>query len=81
MFACQKFQEDYKYDVDKVLEFCIKNLNENTNAKNPYTYKGIINGYKQFDPTRGATYILDLKIYDSQLNQNIESYRQLYTVC
>jgi hypothetical protein len=49
----------------------MKNLNENANSKKRYTYKGIINGYKQFDPTRGATYILDLKVFDTQLNQNI----------
>lgn len=45
----------------------MQNLNSNNQTR--YQFKNILNGYKQFDPTRGATYILDLILLDT-LNSN-----------
>ena len=38
----------------------------NENVSNRYAFRSIINGYKQFDPTRGSTYILDLRLWDEE---------------
>lgn len=48
--------------MDEVLEFSLLNLNKKTPDR--YVLLKLLNGYKQFDPTRGATYVLDLLVYD-----------------
>jgi chondroitin polymerizing factor len=51
----------------------MKNLNKE--ILNRYSFKNLINGYKQFDPTRGAQYILDLLLYDN--SQGIELHKRV----
>lgn len=60
--------DDYKFDIQEVIEFSIKNLNKKSSR---YNFVSLLNGYKQFDPTRGATYILDLKLTDNQIQNTI----------
>lgn len=44
-------------------------LNKKSNAK--YEYRRLLNGYKQFDPTRGASYTFDLLVYDVNLGLDV----------
>jgi hypothetical protein len=53
----------YRADVDEVIATAVENLNRDTAGR--YIYRTLINGYKQFDPTRGSQYILDLLLYDT----------------
>jgi hypothetical protein len=51
-------------------------LNKN---KNKFKFVKLLNGYKQFDPTRGANYILDLIVSksDVKLNRRVQLFRPL----
>jgi hypothetical protein len=60
--------DDFKFDIQEVINFSMKNLNEKSQR---YDFVSLLNGYKQFDPTRGATYILDLKLVDNQIENKI----------
>ena len=48
----------------------MKSLNEKFN-RNKYVFKSLLNGYKQFDPTRGAAYIFDFILFDVDLGLNL----------
>jgi len=61
--------DDYKLDVDEILAFSMKKLNEPSPER--FQYDSLLNGYKQFDPTRGASYILDLKLWDDKEQRSI----------
>jgi hypothetical protein len=53
----------FKADVNEVIQASMENLNRDTSGR--YVYRTLINGYKQFDPTRGSQYILDLLLHDT----------------
>lgn len=58
----------WKQDIDEVISFALSQLNRNTKQ---FKFSSLINGYKQFDPTRGASYILDLSLHDLVKNVNM----------
>jgi hypothetical protein len=50
----------------------MQQLNKPHRTPSPrFVYRSLLNGYKQFDPTRGAHYILDLIVYDNKLNVSL----------
>ncbi len=53
----------FKTDVSEVISTAMDNLNRDRTGR--YVYRTLINGYKQFDPTRGSQYILDLLLRDT----------------
>ena len=61
--------EHYKQDIDEVVEFSIQHLNRN--HQNKLELVKILNGYKHFDPTRGASYIIDCLLNDNEANVKI----------
>ena len=63
----------YKADVSEVVKLAVDNLNKETSRR--YIFRSLINGYKQFDPTRGSQYILDLLLYDNE--QGIELHKRV----
>jgi hypothetical protein len=51
-----------------VIEYSLKNLNNNgISGTNNFTLRKLLNGYKQFDPTRGAFYVMDFLLLDNNL--------------
>jgi hypothetical protein len=42
-------------------------LSKQENGDTRFVYRKLLNGYKKFDPTRGASYILDLLLLDKNL--------------
>ena len=93
-YACKFFKplliifknlENYKQDLDEIIEFSLDNLNNNgIGNTNKYAFRKLLNGYKQFDPTRGAFYILDLLLLDNnlgiELHKRVNVMRPLGTV-
>lgn len=63
------FPEHYREDIDETLRESMRYLNRH--QANKYTLKRVLNGYKQFDPTRGAAYTFDLIVHDSELELNV----------
>ncbi len=62
--------EHWKRDVTEAIEFAIKELNKE--SKSEYRLFSIINGYRQFEAGRGASYILDLELTtDTQSHQRV----------
>jgi len=53
--------EHWKLDVDEVLSFAMAQLNADTKRPRLQLVR-LIQGYRQFDPTRGASYQLDLEV-------------------
>lgn len=51
----------------------MENLNKLYNNK--YVFRRLLNGYKQFDPTRGSSYVLDILLFDSL--QGIEVHKRV----
>ncbi|XP_070565705.1 chondroitin sulfate synthase 2-like [Ptychodera flava] len=49
-----------KDDVNEIISVAVERFNEKYN--NAFTYFGLINGYRRFDPTRGMEYTLDLAL-------------------
>lgn len=45
--------------------------NLNRNHLHKYKFKQLLNGYRQLDPTRGVSYILDLILTDSEQKQEV----------
>jgi hypothetical protein len=64
--------EAYKQDIDEVIGFSVQQLNKPHHSSSPrFLYERLLNGYKQFEPTRGAQYILDLIVFDTTLNVSL----------
>ena len=59
-----ELSEAYLKDVNELIDFSVEKLN----AREPerYRFYKLVNGYKQFDPTRGAFYVLDLWLTDTK---------------
>lgn len=53
-----------------MIKFSIASLNNKAGSVQ-YQFKRLLNGYKQFDPTRGSAYVLDLLLFDSTFNVNV----------
>ena len=60
-----QMSNDYQQDVNEIIEFSLQNLNKSNNKK--FKLIKLLNGYKQFDPTRGSAYILDLILNDNNI--------------
>ncbi|CAF0897050.1 unnamed protein product [Brachionus calyciflorus] len=71
--------ESYKTDVEELLTYSLENLNKEIPFR--YQFRDLLNGYKQFDPTRGSFYIFDLLLYDTlqeiQIHKRVNVMRQL----
>lgn len=65
----KKISEHYREDVEETLRLAMNYLNQKSNAK--YEFRRLLNGYKQFDPTRGAAYMFDLVVRDVSLGLDV----------
>ncbi|CAD5111090.1 DgyrCDS438 [Dimorphilus gyrociliatus] len=55
-----------KDDVDEVIDHSIRKLKETYSR---LKYKGLENGYRRFDPARGMEYLLDIKVFNEEDNE------------
>lgn len=68
--SVEDLKEHYREDIDETLRLAMKYLNSQKRS-NKYEFKRLLNGYKQFDPTRGASYTFDLVVYDTRIGRNV----------
>ena len=52
-----------------MIEFSMQSIN--VKYSNIYNFIKILNGYRQFDPTRGSSYILDVLLLNTENNRNL----------
>jgi hypothetical protein len=64
-------KEPYQQDIQEIIDFSMSRLNSELPVKQQYEFKRLLNGYKQFDPTRGSAYLLDLILFDRRHQVNV----------
>ncbi len=70
--VCDEMSDAYKRDIDELVAYSLRRLADTSDAT--YSLHRLLNGYKQFDPTRGASYILDLILRAIVVNQTQPSF-------
>ena len=81
--VCDEMSDAYKRDIDELVAYSLRRLSANDDhTTTNYTLLRLLNGYKQFDPTRGASYILDLMLvarggHASAVHRRVELMRPL----
>ncbi|CAF1043258.1 unnamed protein product [Adineta steineri] len=62
-------QNDYE-DIQEVIDHSVKQFQTKYGTK--LKFKNLLNGYRQFDPTRGTHYIIDIVLIDEQKKEYIK---------
>ncbi|CAF0890604.1 unnamed protein product, partial [Didymodactylos carnosus] len=63
-------KQDYHDDVQEIINYSISQMQRIYGSS--LKYQHLLNGYRQFDPTRGTHYILDLQMLDENKNEIIK---------
>ncbi|CAF3770033.1 unnamed protein product [Rotaria socialis] len=61
--------DDYE-DIHEVIDYSVQQFKQTYG--NQLTFKALLNGYRQFDPTRGTHYFIDIVLTDGNNNEYIK---------